>query len=101
MSKETLKKQIKEAILKNPFRQEIQKVSLFGSYLSGKPKKDSDVDILIEFTPEAKVGFFKLAQIQRNVESHLNKSVDLLTPEQLSEFFRDEVLKKAEAIYEK
>ena len=101
MSKETLKKQIEEAIEKNPFRQEIQKVSLFGSYLDGKPKKDSDVDILIEFTPEAEVGFLKFVEIKENIEEYLQKEVDLLTPEQLSEFFRDEVIKQAEAIYEK
>lgn len=101
MKKAEIKKKIKEAIIKNPFREEIQKVSLFGSYLNGKPKKDSDIDLLIEFTPTAHIGFFKFFDIQENIEKHLKKKVDLLTPESLSHYFRDEVLRQAETIYEK
>lgn len=101
MSKQAIKAKIKEAIIKNPHLKDIQKVSLFGSYLSGKPEKDSDVDLLIEFTPKAKVGLFKLVQIKDDLEGYVNKPVDLLTPEQLSKYFRDEVLKQAEIIYER
>lgn len=101
MSKQAIKAKIKKAIIKNPHLQDIQKVSLFGSYLSGNPKKDSDVDLLIEFTPNAKVGLFKFVQIKNDLEDQINKSIDLLTPEQLSEYFRDEVLSQAETIYER
>jgi len=101
MSKQTIKAKIKEAIIQNPHLKDIQKVSLFGSYLSGTPKKDSDIDLLIEFTPKAKVGLFELVEIQENLKDYINKPIDLLTPEQLSEFFRDEVVNQAEVIYEK
>ncbi|MDD5626423.1 MAG: nucleotidyltransferase domain-containing protein [Patescibacteria group bacterium] len=101
MSKQAIKAKIKEAIIKNPHLEDIQKVSLFGSYLSETAKKDSDVDLLIEFTPKAKVGLFKFVQIKNDLEDQINKPIDLLTPEQLSEYFRDEVLNQAEIIYER
>ena len=51
MSKEEIKQKIKEAVEKDPLRENIQSVSLFGSYVHGDFKDDSDVDVLIEFTP--------------------------------------------------
>lgn len=101
MNKEEIKLKIKEAIETNPLRDEIQKVSLFGSYVNSTPRQDSDVDILIEFVPSAHIGFFKLAQIKRNIESFLKKSVDLLTPEAISRLFRERIIKEAEIVYEK
>lgn len=95
--------QIKETILKaikdNPFKNDIKKAFLFGSYLDNEQKEDSDVDILIEFKPSAIVGFFKLAQIKKNLENSIGKKVDLLTPESLSKFFKADVLNRAEIIY--
>lgn len=101
MSKQEIKQKIKEAVENDPLKDDIQKVSLFGSYLHEDFKDDSDVDVLIEFTPTAKVGFFKLAQIKRNMEEFLNRKVDLLTPEAISKYFREEILREAEKIYEK
>ena len=101
MSKQELKQKIKEAVEKDPLKDNIQRVSLFGSYVHGDFKEDSDVDVLIEFTPTAKVGFFKYFDIRENIEKHLQKKVDLLTPEALSKYFKDEVLKEAEIIYER
>lgn len=101
MSKNQIKKSIQEAVKKDPQRKEIKKISLFGSRLDGKPRKDSDVDLLIEFKPKANIGFFRLIEIQQQFERALRKKVDLVTPEQLSKYFRKEVLQKAEKIYEK
>jgi uncharacterized protein len=101
MSKEQIKQKIKEAIENDPNKEDIVRVSLFGSYIHSEAKGDSDVDILIEFRPNSMVGFFTLAQIKRNMEKFAQKEVDLLTPQALSKYFRDEVLQEAETIYEK
>jgi len=101
VGKELIKKNIREAIGESPHRKDIGRVSIFGSYVNGKPRKGSDIDVLIEFTPKAVVGFFKLAQIQRGIADYIRKPVDLLTPEQISDLFRAEVIKQAEIIYEK
>lgn len=101
MGKQEIKQKIKEAVENDPLKDNIQKVSLFGSYVHGNFKDDSDVDVLIEFTPEARIGFFKYFDIRENMEKHLQRKVDLLTPEALSKYFREEVLKETEIIYEK
>lgn len=99
MSKEEIKLALKEAVEHNPYKEDISKVSLFGSYAYGTPGTDSDVDVLIEFKPDAIVGFFKLARIQRHMRESVGKKIDLLTPQAISKYFRDEVLQKAELIY--
>lgn len=101
MEKQEIKNKIKEAIEKNPHKKDIKKVSLFGSYVKGDSRQDSDIDVLVEFTPEATVGFFKFVRIQRDLSDFVKKDVDLLTPEALSQFFRDKVLNEAEIIYER
>ncbi|PIV47235.1 nucleotidyltransferase [bacterium (Candidatus Gribaldobacteria) CG02_land_8_20_14_3_00_41_15] len=101
MSKEELKKQIQADIREVPFIESIKRLSLFGSHLNGQARQDSDIDLLIEFEPTANIGFFELARIQRALESFLGRVVDLLTPNSLSRYFRDEVLSSCEIIYEK
>ena len=101
MSKQEIKAKVREAIENASFKQDIQKVYLFGSYLHGTAKEDSDVDVLVEFTPESHVGLFKYVEIQYTIEDHIQKKVDLLTPEGLSKFFRDKVINEAELIYER
>lgn len=101
MSKEEIKLEIRNAVEKSRFRKEMRKVSLFGSYVYGKPNEKSDVDVLIEFEPSACITFFDLSDIKDELEGQLHKKVDLLTPGALSKYFREEVLKKSEEIYVK
>jgi predicted nucleotidyltransferase len=101
MNKDEIQEKLVEAIKTNPHRDEICKVSLFGSYAYGTPKEDSDVDVLIEFEPDAPIGLFEFVRIRRAFSEFIGKKVDLLTPEALSKYFRDEVLASAKTIYEK
>ncbi len=101
MSKQEIKEKVRQAIENASFKNDIQKVSLFGSYLHGTAKDDSDVDVLVEFTPESHIGLFEYVEIQNSIGDQIQKKVDLLTPEGLSKFFRDEVINEAELIYEK
>lgn len=101
MTKQEIKDKLLEAVKKDEHFSDIKSLALFGSYVTGQAKEDSDVDVLIEFMPKARVGFFKLAQIQRNLRGFLGRNVDLLTLEAISKYFRDEVLQQAEPVYEK
>lgn len=101
MSKEEIKQKIKEAVIGDTLKNEVEKVMLFGSYLHGDFREDSDVDILVEFSPNSHVGFFRLVEIQDELSQAAGRKVDLLTPEALSKYFRDEVLAEAEVIYAK
>ena len=100
MDKNDIRKKILLAIEADPVKRDIKKASVFGSYAYGTPKADSDVDILIEFKPSAKVGLFEFVRIQKRMSDLIGKRVDLSTPAGLSKFFRDEVLKEAETVYE-
>lgn len=100
MSKQELRQKIKEAVEKNSLRDEIKKVSLFGSYAYGVPHQGSDVDILIEFVPDNTIGLFKFIKIKHDFEDYLQLKVDLATPDGLSKYIREEVLQKAETLYD-
>lgn len=80
-------------------RNRIRKLSLFGSVLRDDFGQDSDVDLLVEFEPEAKVGLFGLTRMEMELSELLGRKVDLNTPGFLSKYFRDEVLAEAEIIY--
>ncbi len=79
----------------------IKKLAFFGSVLRDDFRPESDIDILVEFKPDHVPGFFRLAAIEREL-SHLlgDKKVDLRTPEDLSKYFRDEVVSSALVQYE-
>jgi len=69
--------------------------------LKGDARPDSDVDLLVEFSPEAKPSFLDLADIEEELSVLLaGRRVDLRTAEDLSRYFRDEVLREAEVQYE-
>jgi len=81
-------------------RNHIRKLSLFGSVLREDFHPDSDVDVLVEFEPGRGPGFFGLAQMERELSVILGgRKVDLRTPQELSRYFRDEVLSSAEVQY--
>ncbi|HEV8678218.1 MAG TPA: nucleotidyltransferase family protein [Stellaceae bacterium] len=75
----------------------IRRLALFGSVRKGTDRPDSDVDLLVEFEVGAVPGFLRLARIERELSSLLGgRRVDLRTPQDLSRYFRDEILREAE-----
>jgi predicted nucleotidyltransferase len=81
-------------------RNRIRRLSLFGSALKGELRKDSDIDLLVEFHPDEAPGLFDLARMERELSKLLGgRKVDLRTPNELSRYFRDEVLSTASVQY--
>ena len=77
----------------------IVRLSLFGSVLKGRVP-DSDVDLLVEFEPDAIPGLLGLAAIEAELTALLDgRRVDLRTAQDLSRHFRDEVVREAEVQY--
>ena len=74
----------------------IRKLSLFGSVLREDFASSSDVDVLVEFEPGAKVGLLAFSRIERELSKLLGRKVDLNTEGFLSDYFKDDVLKEAE-----
>jgi predicted nucleotidyltransferase len=78
---------------------QISRLSFFGSVLRDDFGPDSDIDILIEFSPRANVGLFEFVTFQRELSELLGRQVDLHTPASLSHLFRERVVESAEVAY--
>ena len=74
---------------------QVKALYLFGSVVRGEDKPGSDVDILVEFLPEARVGLFGLARLQRRLSEILGRTVDLTTPDALHKALKDKIIKEA------
>ena len=81
--------------------QPIRSLALFGSHLHGTANPESDLDLLVEFVPEQRIGLFTVAQIQLELTALLGRQVDLRTSSELSPYFRQTVLDEAEVVYAK
>lgn len=80
-------------------RYKIRTLSLFGSILGDEFNAESDVDILVEFEPDARVGYLGMAKIEAELAEVLGMRVDLRTPSELSRYFRSDVLASARVLY--
>ena len=77
-------------------RNGIRKLALFGSVLTERFSDASDVDVLVEFEPEERVGYLRMAAMERELSKMFSgRKVDLRTPQELSRHFRDEVIRTA------
>jgi predicted nucleotidyltransferase len=79
-------------------RHHIRRLAFFGSVLRDDFTPDSDVDVLVEFEPGQTPGF-AFCTIQDELSEILGRRVDLRTPNELSKYFRAEVLAEAEELY--
>ena len=90
----------KEQIAEFCVRNHIKKFAFFGSVLRDDFRQDSDVDILIELDRRYRTGLMKMAGMEIELSEIIGRKVDLRTPNELSDYFRDEVLTEAEVQYE-
>jgi len=79
-------------------RQELQQfgvksIAVFGSVVRGEARRESDIDILVEF--DRQIGLFAFLRLQHRLEELLGRRVDLVTPASLKRQLRDRVLKEA------
>jgi predicted nucleotidyltransferase len=73
----------------------VKALYLFGSVVRGEDRPGSDVDILVEFLPDAHVGLFGLARLQRRLAEILGRPVDLTTPDALHTALKDRIIKES------
>ncbi|SMO45948.1 nucleotidyltransferase family protein [Gracilimonas mengyeensis] len=94
MEKAELHNIIREYFHEKPVR----KVSVFGSYASGKEREESDVDILLELVHP--VGLMELSRYKNDLEDLLEIKVDIGTESGISEHLAEEVRENASVVYE-
>lgn len=80
-------------------RNGVRYLALFGSVLRGDFRPDSDVDILVEFEPDKRIGLIGFAGLENQLSRMLGRKVDLNTADGLSPYYADEVLHEAVPIY--
>jgi predicted nucleotidyltransferase len=76
----------------------IRRLALFGSALRGQLRPESDLDLLVEFEPDARVGLLGISETQNTLSELLGRQVDLRTHAELSVYFRDGVLAETEPL---
>jgi hypothetical protein len=80
--------------------QPIMRLSVFGSALRNELTPESDIDLLVEYVPGARIGYFELAQQEIDLSELIGRNVDLRTPNELSRVFRQDIFDTARLIYE-
>jgi uncharacterized protein len=81
-------------------RNHIRKISLFGSALHGELRQDSDIDLLVEFEDNHIPGLFAFCHMENELSDLLGRKVDLRTEQELSRYFRADVVHAAVVQYE-
>jgi predicted nucleotidyltransferase len=78
----------------------IRRLAIFGSALRPDFRPDSDIDMLVEFEPEHIPGLFGIARMERELSTLCGgRKVDLRTKEDLSRYFRQQVVEEAVVQY--
>lgn len=93
MSKEEIFEKIAR-LLKN---QGVRKAAVFGSYVRGEEKPESDIDIIVEFS--GRKSLLELVRIERELSEVLGTKVDLLTEKSISPYLIDTIKKEMKVIY--
>ncbi|MBQ0157314.1 MAG: nucleotidyltransferase domain-containing protein [Bacteroidales bacterium] len=89
-------------IIRSYFKtQPIEKAWVFGSFARNENDGDSDIDILVKFTPNISVGLFKYSRIIRELTELLNIKVDLVEEGSLLPFAAESAERDKILIYER
>ena len=80
-------------------RHSVKTLSLFGSILGDDFGPTSDVDVLVEFFPGKTPGMFGFSGMMLELSEMLGRRVDLRTPNDLSRYFRADVMKQARTLH--
>jgi predicted nucleotidyltransferase len=80
-------------------RHRVRELAVFGSALRPDFGPQSDLDLLVEFLPDARIGFLALARLGRELSVLLGRPVDLVPKKGLKPAIRDQVLAEAEVIF--
>jgi len=90
-------KKIKNKISPILDKYQVKKSSIFGSFVRGEIKENSDIDILVELGEQR--GLFTLVRLKRELEKALNRKVDLLTYNAINPLLKKYITKDELKIY--
>jgi uncharacterized protein len=91
---------VDEAELKEICRRySVKELAVFGSAAAGRMRPDSDIDLLVEFLPEAGTDLVDHAELMLDLSRLLGRHVDLVSKRGLKPLIRTSVLRQARLIY--
>ena len=93
MNKKEIFKKVSEMLKRRGAR----KIAVFGSYIRGEEKPESDIDIIVEFSERKSL--LELVRIERELSEDLGIKVDLLTEKFISPYMIGPIRKEMEVIY--
>jgi uncharacterized protein len=77
----------------------VKELALFGSSVRGEMRRESDVDIMVEFAPGVRIGVIKFECLVEELAALTGRRVDIVTKRGLKPWVRPEVLRDARVIY--
>jgi uncharacterized protein len=77
----------------------VRELALFGSTARGEDRPDSDIDLLVDFLPNAEIGLLDYAGLNLDVSILLGRKVDLVSKNGLKPCIRASVLREARSVY--
>ncbi len=80
-------------------RYRVRELAVFGSAARGEMRSDSDIDLLVEFLPDAKVDLVDHAGLMLDLSRLLGRKVDLVSKRGLKPLIRASVLAEARLLY--
>lgn len=89
-----------EKVIEKLRQNHVNFVAIFGSRAKSTANDDSDFDLLVDIDPDVKFSLFDQVGLKDDLESILNRKVDLVTMGGLNRFMKDEVLKTMKVIYD-
>lgn len=93
--------QIKEVLHEerdNLLRLGIERVGIFGSYIRGEAGPDSDIDILIDISPDSSLTLFSLIDIEQRLSERLNSKIDLVIRSDLKPYIDEKILSEVQYV---
>jgi len=99
MGQEEIITKVREVVESDPNKDYIQSISLFGSYLHGKNRPDSDIDLLFEMRKT--MSLFQIGGMQYRLEQTLGRKVDFVEKDSVIPQLRDKIIPGAKKIYER
>ena len=76
----------------------VKSLSVFGSTVRDETQSESDVDLLVEFEPDARIGLFEFVRLKNALTELFGVPVDLVTPDALHPALREDILREAQHV---
>ena len=80
-------------------RYHVRELALFGSAARGEDRPESDLDLLVDFLPNAEIGLLDYAGLSLDLTALIGRKADLVSKNGLKPRIRASVMREARSVY--